>query len=286
MLEYIFYHVDEFCKDFEPNYKKKLLKLGCIKRIRRSKMTLSEILTIIIYYQYSGMKNFKTYYLSINPKDYSYLVSYNRFTEIMQQALFPLSVFCKTYLKKQESKITFIDSTCMQVCHNARIPSNKVFKGCAKRGKTSIGWFYGFKLHIIIDRKGNLLNFAFSKGNVPDNNLKIVEDLTNGISGRMFGDKGYISSKLFKMLYKKGITIITKLKSNMQNKLMNIYDKFILTKRPVVESSINIIKTYFDLCSSRSRSISNFFVQALSSIAAYIFKPQKPSITLPEMFIA
>ena len=289
MLETIYYHVDNFCKDFEPTYMKMLLEQGIKKRIRKSKMTLSEILTIIIYYHYSGMKTFKYYYNNLNPKDYSDLVSYNRFIELMQESLIPLTIFCKVFLKVpdkgSDSEIAFIDSTTMPVCHNARISGNKMFKGMAARGKTSVGWFYGFKLHLIIDENGDLINFALSKGNVSDNNKKIVGQLTENFTGKLFGDKGYLSSKLFEELYEKGITLVTKIRSNMKNKIMDIYDKIMLKKRPVIESAIDILKNIFQLYSTRFRSISNFFVNSLAAIAAYIFKPSKPHISLPNLFI-
>ncbi len=106
-----------------------------------------------------------------------------------------------TYLLNRRGEITgiaFIDSTSIDVCHNKRIRRNKVFKGLAKSGKTTAGWFYGFKLHLIINELGEILSFQLTPGNASDTSL--VEILSKGIVGKLFGDKGYISAELAKRL--------------------------------------------------------------------------------------
>ncbi|MBE8416775.1 IS982 family transposase, partial [Leptospira borgpetersenii] len=108
------------------------------------------------------------------------------------------------------SGISFIDSTILKVCDNRRIHSHKVFKDIAQRGKSSTGWFYGFKLHLIINDQGELLSFMVTPGNVDDRNLKVIFPLSKNIYGKLFGDRGYISQSLFESLYEKGIQLITK----------------------------------------------------------------------------
>ena len=102
----------------------------------------------------------------------------------------------RAYLLNSKGEITgisFFDSTSIKVCHNKRISRNKVFKGLAKLGKTTTGWFYGFKLHLVINDKGEILAFQLTPGNVSD--VSMLETLSSGLWGKLFGDKGYISEK-------------------------------------------------------------------------------------------
>jgi hypothetical protein len=231
MLTEIFYHSDNFCKE----YKKYLQNIGISrdkkgKREPKDKLSLSEIMTIVIYFQHSKFRTFKDYYFflkSYHNNAFRNLVSYNRLVELQKKILVPLMLFFSMNCSKNATKISFIDSTSLKVCHNKRIYSNKVFKNVASRGKTSVGWFYGFKLHLVINEYGEIVGFHITPGNVADNNLKIVSKLTKNICGKLFGDKGYLSEKLFKTLYKKGISLITKIRKNMKNKLMDFYDKIL-----------------------------------------------------------
>ena len=141
-----------------------------------------------------------------------------------------------------------------------------------------MGWFYGFKLHLVINIHGEINGFHVTPGNVSDCNQHVVKSITKNILGKLFGDKGYLSQKLFMDLYQQGITLITKLKKNMKNKLMNFYDKLLLKKRGVIESVNNVLKNGCMLEHSRHRSIANFFVNIFSALNAYSFIKSKPSI--------
>ena len=114
--------------------------------------------------------------------------------------------------------ISYIDSTSLAVCHPKRINRNKVFKGIAKLGRTTKGWFFGFKLHIIVDKKGNLMKVKLTSGNTDDRS--VVPDMTKGLMGHLFGDKGYINKELFLMLYKRSLKLVTGIKKNMKNTFM------------------------------------------------------------------
>jgi hypothetical protein len=122
--------------------------------------------------------------------------------------------------------ISYIDSTPLAVCKNIRIDRNKVFSELAERGKCCMGWFFGFKLHIIVNEIGELLSFQITKGNT--NDRVPVSELCKGLTGRLFGDKGYVSKKLFDELWSEGIQLITSVKSNMKNKLIPLHDKLLL----------------------------------------------------------
>lgn len=283
----IFCDVDDFCKKFEPEWKKIMIEeqeAGLIdnrkKRNRSPELSLSEAMAIVILFHKTGYRTFKDYYMRFVSSLKSYfpkLTSYNRFVNLMKTCLFPLFVFSQGCLG-QSSGISFVDSTILTVCHGRRIHSHRVFKKIAKRGKTSTGWFYGFKLHLIINDVGEILAYMLTPGNVDDR--VPVPHLSKNIFGKLFGDKGYISQELFIKLYEKGLEIITRLKKNMKNKLMSIVDKILLRSRGVIESVNNKLKASCQIEHHRHRSPCNFLVNLISGIIAYAYDPHKPSIQL------
>ncbi len=176
----------------------------------------------------------------------------------------------------------YIDSSKLPVCHNLRIHSNKVFKGIAKRGKTSTGWFFGLKLHIIINEQGQLMAFSITPGNVSDNNKKIIQQLCRQIFGKLFGDKGYINQPLADELLKNGLLLITKRKKNMKNCLMEMRDKIMLSKRGIIESAIELMKHICNIDHTRHRSPMNAIINIFAGIAAYSHMDKLPHVKLNE----
>ena len=278
----VFCDVDDFCKAYEE-YCMQSLMMEKKKIVPRTRMALSEIMTILIMFHLSGYRTFKWYYqkhvMQHQKKDFPNLVSYNRFVEIMEYALVPLILYIVRARFVKCSGISFVDSTPIKVCDNHRIRTNHVFSKYAKRGKSSMGWFYGFKLHLIINDKGEILSFCLTSGNVDDRDESVMDSLTKEIFGKLFADRGYISQKLFEKLLKRDITLITRAKKNMKNKLMNLYDRLMLRKRTVIESVNDFLKNICEIEHSRHRSITNFLVNLLSALAAYSFLPKKPSIS-------
>jgi ribosomal protein L20 len=284
----IFCDVDDFCKEFEPEWKKILIEnqdQGLIgdrkRRNRKTELSLSEAMTIVIMFHKTRYRTFKDYYVryvQVFLKPYfPKLLSYSRFINLMKTCLFPLFIFSQGRLGECTS-VSFVDSTILTVCHARRINSHRVFKTIAKRGKTSTGWFYGFKLHLIINDMGEILAYMLTAGNIDDR--VPVPDLCRDIFGKLFGDKGYISQELFHKLYEKGLQIVTRLKKNMKNKLMSLVDKILLRSRGVIESVNNKLKADCQIEHHRHRSPWNFFVNLVSGIVAYAYDPCKPSVWL------
>ena len=276
-LEEIFCFVDDFCKHFD-NYLN-LLPHPNRKRKRMCSLSLSEIMTIMILFQFSHYRTFKDFYKFLcvhHKKDFPSLVSYNRFIELMPLATMPLLVLL---LKMPGTKTDryFIDSTKLPVCHNLRIRQHKVFEGLAELGKTSTGWFFGFKLHLIINHLGEIMSFRLTSGNKDDRSL--IEKMSLGLKGWMFGDRGYISSKLAKKLKNKHLELITSLKKNMKKRFISPIQKWWLRKRGVIESVIQELKARLHLQHTRHRSPSNFLVNILSTLVAYVLKPKKPHVS-------
>lgn len=288
-LIHIFCLVDDFCNNFEPVWKSYLLSSnpkGDTRKKRSTKLRMSEIMTILIYFHHSKFRTFKDYYILLVKdrfqKYFPGLPSYSRFVRLMQRVLFPLFVFLQGALGKCNG-ISFIDSTILTVCHTKRISSHRVFRKIAKRGKTSTGWFFGFKLHLVINDRGEILAFMITAGNIDDR--KPVPSLAKNLWGKCFGDKGYLSTKLFEELWEKGVQLITKLKKNMHNKLISIWDKLLLRKRGLIESVHNKLKNGCQIEHHRHRSPWNFLVNLLSGLVAYSENPQKPTLQVGKIEI-
>ena len=277
----LFCHVDDFCKAFLPVWRAQLLNNGSIQRQRARSLTLSEIMTILIHFHQSHYRNFKAYYLKHVLKNLSGefpgLVSYQRFVDYIPSALMPLCVYLRTCCLGACTGISFIDSTPLKVCHNLRIQRHRVFDGLAARGKSSTGWFYGFKLHLVCNEHGELLDLALTPGNVDDR--KPVPKLSHHLFGKLFGDRGYISQALFEQLLRtSNVQLITRIRSNMKNSLMSMLDKILLRKRAIIESVIDQLKNISQIEHSRHRSPINFMVNLLCGLIAYCHQPKKPSL--------
>jgi hypothetical protein len=275
----VFCLVDEFCKNFD-NYTKYFI-LG--KPLKRPPiMSKSEVITITILFHLSGFRCFKhfyIYYVQTDIKDdFPNTVSYNRFTELMQSNILPLTMFLQTCCLGKCTGISFIDSTPIRVCKNKRIKRNKVFKDIATVGKSTMGYFYGFKLHIVINDKREILSFTITQANVDDREPLKNENFLKNIFGKLFGDKGYISKELTKILFIDGIHLITSIRNNMKNSLMDMCDKINLRKRSVIETVNDELKNMCQVEHSRHRSIGNFFTNLIGGLIAYCFFPKKPSI--------
>ncbi len=279
----LFCDVDDFCKGFLPIWNKQLLANGQKQRQRARSLTISEIMTILIAFHQSHYRNFKAYYmdqvLNYWRPEFPGLVSYTRFIEYIPSALVPLIVYLRTCCLGNCTGISFIDSTSIDVCLNQRIHSHKVFEGLAARGQTSMGWFFGFKLHLVVNDRGEILQFCITPGNVDDR--KPVPRLVKKLFGKVFGDRGYISQALAKTLRDLfDIRLITKLRSNMKNQLMLMTDHLLVRRRAIIESIIDQLKNISQIEHSRHRSVSNFIVNVLCGLIAYCRKPKKPSLNL------
>ncbi len=240
-------------------------------------------MTIMMYYHESGYRTFKDYYekhVLIHMKgDFHTLVSYNRFIELRQKALLPLLIFLQLNGLRQCTGISYIDSFPLEVCHVKRASLHKIFEGIAQKGKSRMGWFYGFKLHLVINHQGEVVAFCITPGNIADNNESVLIKLTKKLFGKLFGNRGYlIHEELFKKLYSHGVHLVTKIRKNMSNNLVELKDKLLLRKRGVIESVGNILKESISIEHSRHRSIAGFLCHVLASLATYCFREKKPSI--------
>jgi Transposase DDE domain len=281
-LEEIFCFIDDFCKHYEVEMKKISLPEpeahGNAKRNRQYTMTWSEVMTILISYQTSCFKNFKRFYKYVERNLHEYfpkLVSYNRFLELEKHVGFPLGLLIKL-LTGERNGVYFIDSTKLSVCHNKRIFNNKTFKTSASRGKNSMGWFFGFKLHLVINKKGEIMNASLTGGSTDDR--KVLEDIMEGFSGTLYGDRGYIGKDLKEKMKQKNIKLVTRTRKNMNPQVFDTTDEFYLGKRSIIETIIGKLKYKFNLEHTRHRSHDNFLINILCCLIAYILTDQKLEI--------
>lgn len=277
----LFCFVDDFVQGIQEEIKRHALESSqqAKKPTRCPGLQESEIITILLLFQRSPCRNFKYFYksyLQLYQDEFPNMPCYERFVSLMPRVL-PILIVLLYSLLSQSQGIAYMDSTSLAVCHPKRISRNKVFRGLAALGKTTKGWFLGLKLHIIVNEKGGLMPIKLTPGNVDDR--QVVDQMTQGITGLLFADKGYICKKLFLRLYKKGLKLVTGLKKNMKNYLMNWNEKILLRKRSLVETVFDYLKNKLQIEHTRHRSPMNAFIHILSTLISYQLKPNKPSIS-------
>jgi hypothetical protein len=279
----LFCDVDDFCKVFIPQWgwQKQLLEDGTLKRQRSGRMTTSEIMTIVVSFHMSHYRDFKNYYLiyvsHVYKEDFPNFLSYTRFLEVMPRVIVPISAYF-TSLKGKPTGIEFIDSTSIKVCHNIRIPRHKTFDGIAQRGKGTMGWFYGFKLHLVVSYQGEIVAAKVTTGNVHD--TQPVKELAEGLTDKLYGDKGYLSKALAADLFEKGVTLVTTVRKNMKAKAISLWDRSMLSKRYIIETINDQLKTISYIEHSRHRSMNGFMLNLLAGLVAYCLKKNKPTLNL------
>jgi len=279
--------IDDFTRHFEPEWKKILIEKNTSSRwwtTREKCLCLSEIMTIAVLFHVSGSRTFKQFYLlwvkGSLARFFPGCPSYGWFIRMLASATIPLMILSRVLLRHSEG-VAFVDSTILTVCHIKRASSHKVFKKAAAKGKTSTGWFFGFKLHVVINHKGELVAYQLTPGNVDDR--RPVSQLTAGLTGKIFGDRGYISSALMEELFERGLHLITRIRSNMKNRLMAMMDRILLQKRGVIESVFNILKNGCQIEHHRHRSRENFLTNLFAGLIVYSLRPNKPRLKVAEL---
>ena len=173
--------------------------------------------------------------------------------------------------KEQSGIIKFIDSTKLEVCKIWRASTHKTMKELANKSKSTIGWFYGLKLHIICDDKGDLICIAFTSGNVDDRiPLKdFLKQIQNSIIG---ADAGYCSKDIQEKAIRENNNILLAATRKNMKTLATKHQGKILNLRSIVESCFSIMKTRLNLVSTLPRSVNGYLAHYISSIFMYVFK--------------
>ena len=253
-------------------------------RGRPRRLHPSEVMTLLIAFHESGYRTFKHFYQKhvcvYWCAEFPNLVSYSRFVQLKKEVLEVLTFYLSAHLGTC-SGLSFVDSTRLRVCDNKRISSHRVFAGQAERSKTSMGWFYGFKLHLVINGSGELLDVALTPRNTDDR--KPLRDFADRLHGSLYADRGYISKDLRETLRQQGVDLVYKVRKNMKPLPLSVSDEVLLKKRMLIESVIRVLKTQTQLEHTRHRNLVNFEVNVVSALIAYQLLENKSSLNLAEL---
>lgn len=253
---------------------------------RNTGLIVSEVVTILAAYHVSGYKCFEYYYRECILGSYLPLFpqapSYQRFVSYTARAL-PLLLLWAMFKasKAMRTGYYFIDSKKLQVCHIKREKSHKVFRDQATKGKSSTGWFYGLKLHLVINHLGQIVSFLITGANTADNNKAVLTYLLEHLQGKCCGDKGYLTT-LFSTFYESGLQLLVRPKTNMKPFAALPSDIRLMKQRSVIESVNDILVTVCNVEHSRHRNPFNGLANMLSALIAYQYLEHKPHVFIPE----
>ena len=276
-----FCDVDDFCQLFIEPWQKHLIEHGEKQRRRQCQLSPAEIMTILIHFHQTHYRNFKHYYQDYVCQQlrgcFPTLLSYSRFIEMTASVVIPMTSYLTAKLGKPTG-IQFVDSTTIKVCHIIRAKRNKVFAGIAHHGKGTMGWSFGFKLHLIINHLGEIVSLKLTKGNEDDR--KPLPDMAKKVFGKLYGDKGYLSKHLKNTLQKQGIELVTTVRKNMKKAFLSLWDRALLKKRFIIETVNDQLKNISYIEHSRHRSVHGLMLNLLGGLVAYSLKENKPSLAL------
>ena len=271
--------IDDFYQVFEESWKHHVLMNGQRKRWRMTGISLPEMMTLVVLFHQLRHRQFKVFYLTYVQRhlrsEFPRLPSYTRMVALLPRCTAPMAALFET-LKGRCTGLSIVDATPLAVCDNLRIRRHRVFRGLAARGKSSTGWFFGFKLHLVINHRGELLDMKLTPGNTDDR--KPVPSLCATLFGKLYGDKGYIGKALHEKLLTRGVDLVTKVRKNMKPVLRSLFDQAILKRRSLIETVIDELKNLCQIEHTRHRSPVNFTVNLLGGVVAYCLMPNKPCL--------
>ena len=273
----VFCEVDDFCKAFQDASESHRIGNGQGSRGPDPGLAEAEIITLLLVLHSSGFKYLKSFYNSpmgeVLRRYFPGMPCYERFIVLQQRAFLPLVAFLVSKLGKKTG-VYYIDSTALPVCHNRRIGRHKTFTGLAARGRTSMGWFFGFKLHLVFNDLNEIVALKLTPGNVADTTP--APALTKALLGKLFGDKGYLSKKLAEELLRRGLTLFTRVRKNMKSRPVSMIDRVLLNGRNMAETIIGSLKGRSSLHLPKHRLPCNGFLHMTAALVAYQLDPIQP----------
>ncbi|OTG73250.1 IS982 family transposase [Acinetobacter sp. ANC 4169] len=266
----LFCVIDDFFLKFEATYWKFLKQSNHCLRSRKAQLSISEIIFIAIWYKCSHFNNFKAFFSWLK-QDRSHLFKslpcYQRMIHLINMHQLALHALHVAVMKAQDSQYLWIDSTTLPVCKNQRIQRHKSLAKIASRGKSSMGWLYGCKLHIVMNQLGEIVCSALSNGDVAS--IKMVEQLVEGLQAKLYADRGYISQELKSKLKEQDIDLITYHRKNMKSVELPESDEYHLKQRNKIETLFSLLKGQYNLVTSKARCMSGFLSGIYASLCAY-----------------
>jgi hypothetical protein len=280
VLVTLYVMIDDLLKAFGKQCGQQPRLPGKASRGRSSGLTTSEWITLGIFryaLQIKDVKHFWRHIYSHYHKDFPGLPNYQNFVAGINRTT-PYVILLLQWLlhmNRQKTKDPFfVDATSLKVCENWRISSHKVCQDIARMGKTTLGWFFGFKLHMVVDGLGNMLSVLITPGNTDDR--KFLLKLFKGLKGIAVGDAGYVSKKAFKELFEQGVLFVTVMKKNMK-RLTNTWQDGLLTMRQRIEISFSTLKYRLQQAVTLARSVAGYFSRWLYACLSYnLFRMAEP----------
>lgn len=278
----LFCLIDDFCIQFKPIYFEALKESGVRQRSRQALLELSEVIFLAVWSHLSGFKTFKQFIVFIqlyHRKAFKYLPCYARINALINQYADAIIAFFEAIRgKAKKDHIHFMDSTPLRVCKNMRISRHRTFKEKASRGKSSTGWFYGFKLHLMVNRACEIVSALVTTGKRAD--IQVAYPLFNmsKFQGKLFADRGYISKFHQQFSEKQGCELITRTRSNMAAPPLRKEDEHYMCQRNLLETVNGQLKESFGLESSRHRSWRGYIAHIYATLIAYQCTATKPKV--------
>lgn len=269
----LFCLIDDFCIRFKPIYLQKLKESGQIKRCRDAFLDLSEIIFLATWFHLSHFKTFKHFIGFVHfyhRHDFKSLPTYQRINALVAQHANAITAFFEALLvKPKQDHIHLIDSTPLAVCKNTRINRHRTFRATAGRGKSSTGWFYGFKLHLIVNRACEIVSALVTSGNVSDISALFPLFQMHPVQGKLFGDRGYISKFYKQLLGSRQCEVMTRSRANMPETVFSEEDEHYMCQRNLIETVNSQLKDDLGIEHSRHRSWRGYIAHVYASLIAY-----------------
>lgn len=278
MLVSLYVMVDDVIKTLAASQEFRLRLSSANKGGRPPTLTLSEIVALGLFRYALNIKDVKHFHRHISSHYADYfpkLPNYQNFVSLLNRisgyVLFLVLWIChhnKQYLSQDD--LLIIDTSALKVCEKGRISEHKVCKGLAAIGKTTQGWFYGFKLGLVVDALGHLISVAIGPGNTDDR--KFLAPLFQGLQGVGIGDAGFVSKDWAAKLWEQGFMFISDVKKSMK-RLMTKAQHELLRKRQLVEIRLSQLKHRIQQSVSLARSPLGYFSRWVYAVLAYCLFP-------------
>ena len=242
------------------------------KRRRDATIPLSKLLAVMVWFSWSGMVRWKTYIRVQLPLLLKQRLSYSRWC-YWRATLAPLLKVLahKLCWKKGYRGLAFADSTPLPVCMITRERDHKCFKSHATKSRSSTGWAYGLKLHLLTSSTGEPLRFWLTSNNVHDTKF-LQEDMLEGITGRLVTDAGYRNKKNDRFI-DQGLNIIVRPYKKKEQELSD-HARALFRRRWRIESVFAVLKNTLGLGTIRlcCRRITTFETTVFAALIALTLK--------------
>lgn len=245
--------------------------------LKRRNLSTTELVSLALFFQFTGHRSWRDFYKYIKThyrQDFPDLPSYRNFVAAMNAlspyAVILLQAFCALFRQTTPATAAkFADSTNLPVCSIKREFSHQVMKLFATKSKTTMGWFYGLRLHVLCNELMQILECRITTATVGER--AALESMWNYIFGLIVADAGYLGQEFQTRARSLGKQLLTGARANMK-KLLTKKQHELLQLRQVIETIFSVLKTRLGLGSTLPRSPLGHFARYVWCLAAYQLK--------------